>query len=139
MTAANFMNAKTFHQNYELDRKARGGIRANAKYADAAQQPEVITADGAPYDESETYYFFDAGAGEVRQSTGLRRTGEHLCAIGLKVVAVSLLRSTRDGALADGQEFFKSEVERFRERIKNFELEKTSANRSLKTFLMAKE
>jgi hypothetical protein len=133
------MKTKTFNQNYELDRKARGGIRANAKYADVQQSPEITTADGTAYDESRTYYFFDAGAGEVRQSTGLRRTGDHLCALGLKIVPLAQLRSKRDDALADGQEFFKSEVERFRERIKSYELEKSSENRSLKTFLMAKE
>jgi hypothetical protein len=138
MRAANFMDAKTFNQNYELDRKAKG-VRANAKGAPPEPLETILTADGTAYDASKTYYFFDHAAAEVRASAGLRRTGEHLCAIGLKVVAVSLLRSTRDGALADGQKFFKSEIERNQERIKNYELEKTSTNRSLKTFLMAKE
>jgi hypothetical protein len=101
--------------------------------------PEILTADGERYEPDRTYYFFDAQTTKVRASSGLRRNGENLCAIGLKVVAVSLLRSMRDDALADGQEFFKSEVERNRARIKNYELEKTSANRSLKTFLMARE
>jgi hypothetical protein len=100
---------------------------------------EILTADGNRYDPDRTYYFFDTQTTEVRASSGLRRNGENLCAIGLKVVAVSRLRSMRDDALADGQEFFKSEVERNRTRIKNYELEKTSLNRSLKTFLMASE
>jgi hypothetical protein len=122
MTAANFMDTKNHRRTVQPEAAA-----------------EILTADGERYDPDRTYYFFDTQTTEVRASSGLRRNGENLCAIGLKVVAVSLLRSMRDGALADGQEFFKSEVERNRARIKNYEMEKTSANRSLKTFLMASE
>ncbi len=131
------MNTKTFNQNYELDRKAKG-IRAVPKYAD--NEPcQIMTADGAAYDAATTYHFFDTQTAEVRQSLGLRRTDEFLCTFGLKVVAVEKLRLNRDDALNDGQTFFKSEIERLRKRIADYELEKTGENRSLKTFLMAKE
>ena len=131
------MNTKTFNQNYELDRKAKG-IRAVPKYA-ATEPLQIMTADGAAYDSSATYHFFDTQSAEIRQSLGLRRTDEFLCTFGLKVVEISKLRSSRDDALADGQEFFSAEIERLRKRIQDFELEKTDKNRSLKTFLMAKE
>lgn len=131
------MNAKTFNENYEIDRKARTP-RAVPKHL-ATEPVEITTADGAPYNTNETYFFFDAQAVEVRTSTGLRCNGEHLCAFGLKVVAIAKLRLNRDDALADGQAFFASEINRLHKLIQKFELEKSGANRSLKTFLMAKE
>jgi hypothetical protein len=67
MTAANFMDAKTFNQNYELDRKAKG-VRANAKGAPPEPLETILTADGTAYDASKTYYFFDQSAAEVRAS-----------------------------------------------------------------------
>lgn len=129
------MNTKTFNQNYELDRKAKGN-RAVPKFAD--EPPQIMTADGAAYDPNQTYHFFDTQTAEVRQSPGLRRDGEHLSTFGLKVVEISKLRSSRDDALADGQEFFSSEIERLRKRTQDFELEKSAETRSLKTFLMSK-
>ncbi len=100
---------------------------------------EIMTADSKPFDPAATYYFFDAQAAEVRQSLGLRRDKDYLCAFGLKVVLIAKLRANRDDALTDGQTFFKSEIERLQERIAEFELEKTNDSRSLKAFLMAKE
>ncbi len=100
------MNTKTFNQNFELDRKTRAGIRANPKHA-PADSIEIMTADGTAYDSTSTYYFFDAQAGEVRQSLGLRRDGEYLCAFGLRVVPIAKLRINRDDALADGQSFLR--------------------------------
>jgi len=132
------MNTKTFNQNFELDRKARGGVRANPKHAHI-EQPEILTADGIAYDANETYHFFDSQTQETRQSLGLRRDGDFLCTFGLKVVAVSKLRINRDAALADGQIFFKSQIENLQNRIQSFELEKSADARSLKSFLMAKE
>ena len=116
----------------------RAGIRANPKHAPAISI-DIMTADSKPFDPAATYYFFDTQAGEVRQSTGLRRDKDCLCAFGLKAVAVAKLRASRDDALSDGQVFFKSEIERLQKRIAEFELEKTNDSRSLKTFLMAKE
>ncbi len=99
------MKTTEFNENYELDKKSRG-VRANPKNA----EPEFImirTADGEAYDPSVTYYFFDSQATQVRQSTSLRRdgNGEHLCALGLKVVAIAKLRANRDDALSDAQSF----------------------------------
>ena len=100
---------------------------------------EIMTADGTVYDPAATYYFFDAQAAEVRQSLGLRRDKDYLCAFGLKVVLIAKLRASRDDALSDGQTFFKSEIERLQGQVAEFELEKTNDSRSLKAFLMAKE
>ena len=132
------MNTKTFNQNFEIDRKTRAVIRANPKHA-TAEAVEIMTADGKPYDPAATYHFFDAQAGEVRQSLTLRRDGEYISAFGLRVVLIAKLRASRDDALTDGQTFFKSEIERLQERVAEFELEKTNDSRSLKAFLMAKE
>ncbi len=131
------MDTKTFNQNYTIDRKSKG-VKAIAKHAPAAQPPEILTADGTVYDSMAAYYFFDPQGDEVRQSIGLRRDGEYLCTFGLKVVVVAKLRASRDDALADGQSFFASEIARLQKRISDFELEKTSESRSLKTFLMSK-
>lgn len=130
------MNTKTFNENFTLDRKAKG-IRAVPKHA--AEPLEIMTADAAAYDPNETYYFFDTQTAEVRQSLGLRRSDDYLCTFGLKVVAIAKLRLSRDAALGDGQAFLTSEIERLKKKIQNFELEKSGANRSLKSFLMAKE
>ncbi len=89
-----------------------------------AEAVEIMTADGTAYDSTETYHFFDTQTQEVRQSIGLRRDGEHLCTFGLKVVAVAKLRSSRNDALADGQSFYKSEIERLQKRIQDFESKK---------------
>jgi len=131
------MNTKTFNENFTIDRTARG-VKAMPKHAHA-EAVEIMTADGTAYDSAGTYYFFDSQAQEIRQSLGLRRDGTHLCTFGLKVVAISKLRASRDDALADGQSFFKSEMTRLQKRIADYELEKTGEKRSLKAFLMAKE
>ncbi len=132
------MNTKTFNQNYKLDRKTRAGIRAKTKHA-PADSIEIMTADSKPFDPAAAYHFFDVQTGEVRQSLGLRRDKDNLCAFGLKVVLIAKLRASRDDALTDGQTFLKLEIERLQERIAGFELEKTNDSRSLKAFLMAKE
>jgi len=131
------MKSTEFNKSYEIDRKTRAGIRAVPKQS-TAELPQIMTADGVIYDPDQTYFFFDAQTAEVRQSLGLRRDGEHLCTFGLRVVQVSKLRSNRDDALADGQAFFSSEINRLHKQIQNFELEKSGKNRSLKTFLMQK-
>ncbi len=130
------MNTKTFNENYELDKKSRG-VRANPKTAEPG--PDTIrTADGENFDPNETYYFFDSQATQVRQSTSLRRdgNGEHLCALGLKVIAIAKLRANRDDALSDAQSFFQSEIERLQSRIQKLELEKTGEKRKLTDFSM---
>ncbi len=118
------MNTKTFNQDYELDRKTRAGIRANPKHA-TAEAVEIMTADSKPFDPAATYYFFDGQAAQVRQSLGLRRDKDYLCAFGLKVVLIAKLRASRDDSLTDGQTFLKSEIERLQKRVAEFELEKT--------------
>ena len=130
------MNTKTFNENYEIDRKSKG-VKALAKNA-PAEAVAVQTADGVIYDAAQTYYFFDVQTQEVRQSLGLRRNGEHLCTFGLKVVPVVNLRAEKDDALADGQKFFNSEIERLRERVRKYEAEKSPANRSLKAVLTSR-
>ncbi|HLM60435.1 MAG TPA: hypothetical protein VK308_06515 [Pyrinomonadaceae bacterium] len=126
------MKTKEFNENYEIDRKAKG-IKALPKSA-SAEAVTIRTADGENYDSNETYYFFDSQIAQVRTSAGLRRAGEHLCNFGLNVIAVSKLRANRDAALTDGQNFFKSEVERLQNRIQKFEMEKTGEKRKLKDF-----
>ncbi len=131
------MNTKTFNENFTIDRKSKG-VKAMPKHA-TAEAVKIMTADGTAYDSTSTYYFFDVQTQEVRQSLGLRRDKDYLCAFGLKVVPIAKLRASRDDAFADGQTFLKSEIERLQKRIAEFELEKTNDSRSLKTFLMAKE
>lgn len=131
------MNAKTFNENYEIDRQSKG-VKAKPKHAAPPDARETPTADGTLYDASRTYYFFDEASREVRSSIGFRRIDEHLCAFGLKVVAVARLHASRDDALADGQKFFNAEIENLREKIRNYEAEKTPARRSLKAVLMSR-
>ena len=117
------MNTKTFNENFTIDRKSKG-VKAMPKHA-TAEAVEIMTADSKPFDPAATYHFFDAQAGEVRQSLGLRRDKDYLCAFKLKVVLIAKLRASRDDALSDGQTFLKSEIERLQKRIKDFELEKS--------------
>ncbi len=131
------MNTKTFHENYEVDRRSKG-VRANPKNV-SPPEPEILTADGNVYDAAQTYFFFDESTMEVRPSAGLRRHDDDLCTFGLKVIAVGKLRAKRDNALGDGQAFFKLQIERLQTRIKEFEFEKTNESRSLKAFLMTKD
>ncbi len=133
-----FMDTKTFNENFTIDRKLKG-VKAMPKQAMAAPACEIMTADDTAYDSAAAYFFFDSQTGEVRQSIGLRRDGEHLSTFGLRVIPISKLRIHRDDALADGQSFFKSERARLQKRIADYELEKTNDSRSLKSFLMAKE
>lgn len=134
------MNMKTFNENFEIDRRSKG-VKATAKRATADSAVAQIppTADGTLYDAETIYSFFDEASRQIRQSTGFRRSGEHLCAFGLKIVEVAKLHLDRDTALSDGQRFFNSEIETLRERIRKYEAEKKPENRSLKAFLMAKE
>ncbi len=131
------MKTAEFNRDYTLDTKAKTGIKAMPK--NAPVEPEILTADGTVYDPSATYHFFDDASREVRSSTGFRRTGEYLCAFGLKIASVAALQTNRDAALADAQSFFKSEIENLNKRIADLELEKSPGARSLKSFLMAKE
>ncbi len=117
------MNTKTFNENFTIDRKSKG-VKALPKNAHA-EPVEIKTADGTAYDSTQTYFFFEIQTAEVRQSLGLRRDGEHLCVFGLKVIAVAKLRINRDDALADGQEYLKSEIQRLQKRIAGYELEKS--------------
>lgn len=116
------MDSKTFHENFTVDRKAKG-VRATPKNTPVVE-PEIQTADGAIYEAAQTYFFFDEQTREIQQSTGFRRVGEYLSTFGLKVVSIAKLRSKRDAALSDGQLFFKLQIELLQTRIKEFELEK---------------
>jgi len=126
------MKTSEFNENYEIDRKSKG-VKAMPKNAEPLA---IRTADGEAYDPSVTYYFFDSQATQVRQSTSLRRdgNGEHLCALGLKIIAIAKLRANRDDALSDAQFFFKLEIERLQNRIQKLELEKTGEKRKLTDF-----
>jgi hypothetical protein len=107
----------------------------NAKNHRRTMQPEAaetLTADGEHYDPDRTYYFFDVATQEIGQSTGLRRADEFLCTFGLKVVRIEKLRTQRDDALADGQTFFNSEIERLRDRIRKYEAEKPPTARKIR-------
>jgi hypothetical protein len=116
------MKTSEFNQSYEIDRKAKG-VKAMPKHS-RIELPEILTADGTAYDANETYHFFDLQMQEIRQSLGLRRDGDFLASFGLRVVAVSNLRASLDGALADDQLFFALEIERLQDRIQEFELER---------------
>jgi len=116
------MKTTEFNENFEIDRRARG-VKALPKHA-PNNEPEIMTADGAAYDPNTTYHFFEQQTAEVRQSLGLRRDEDYLCTFGLKVVAIAKLRANRNSALADGQSFYKSEIERLQKRIQDFESKK---------------
>jgi hypothetical protein len=131
------MDTETFHENFSVDRKAKD-VCANTKNA-SQPEPDVLTAGGAIYDAAQTYFFFDESTKEVRESTGLRRDKGHLSTFGLRVVEIGRLRVKRNDALSDGQTFFKSEIERLQNRVKEYELEKTPESRRLESVFDGKE
>jgi hypothetical protein len=138
MRAAKNMKTSEFNENYRLESSSRG-IRAIPKLGKSGIRPDVLTADGEPFDSEKVYHFYNAGDGKVRESTGLRRVDDdHLGSLGLRIVAIAKLRSVKDDALADGQKCFLDEIQKLRERIIAFEVQKTPKARSLKSYLMAK-
>ena len=133
------MNTKTFNQNYELDRKAKG-IRGIPKTIAALPKVEVKTADGEVFSPEKVYFFFDESTRQVRQSRGLRQHEVlFLGSFGLRVVEISKLRNNRDDALGDAQTFLKNRISELNKLIAEFELEKTPKSRSLKNYLSAKD
>lgn len=129
------MNLETFNENYDLTRSGRAVPKGSAALAPVASYK---TADGEIFDREKNYFYFDENKPAVRESLGLVPSGEYLTgANGFRIVLISRLRLSKDSALSDGQEFFKTEVKRFSELIAKFELEKGSKNRSLKDYLMA--
>ena len=126
------MKTEEFNENYMIDRKSKG-VKALPK-SGIAGLPPIRTADTEYYDPNETYYFFDTQTAQLRQTTGLRRTGEHLCTFGLKVIAIEKIHANRDDALCAGQDFFRSEIARLERRIEKFEAEKTGIRRPLKEY-----
>ncbi|HEY0048120.1 MAG TPA: hypothetical protein VGB68_02460 [Pyrinomonadaceae bacterium] len=118
------MKADEFNQDFELDKKARRGLRAVPKKP--VGFPEVLTADGEPFDANQTYFYFDEQARTVRQTDGLRRVdAAWLGSLGFRVVLIEKLRSDRNAALDDGQAFIRNQIADFQKIIESFELEKT--------------
>lgn len=102
------MNTKTFDENYEVDRNAKGA-HTTPKSA-PIMKPEIKTADGDTYDSNQTYYFFDQKTSEIRLSTGLQRVGKNLSTSGLKIVPIARLYIRREDALADGLDFLETKT-----------------------------
>lgn len=117
------------------------GTKENTRYANStptkdAKRPEALTGDGELWQPEIEYHFFDTSARSVRSSKNLRRVGDHLGAMGLRVVPIAELRTNRDDALTDGQRIIRAEITKLEEQIQNLELQKSPAKRSLKAFLM---
>lgn len=120
------MDTKTFNQTHELDRQTRRGVRANPKTADALPKDSARTGDGEIFDSSKTYYFFDGETRQIRQSTGLRQIETlYLGSFGLRVVEISKLRTNRNDAIGDDQQFLRNRIAEHETRIAEFESEKT--------------
>lgn len=129
------MNARTFNENFEIDRAARG-VKANAK-GFSPGFPETLTADGETWKPDVEYHFFDTSAGSVRTTKNLRRVGDHLGSLGLRVVPIAALRSNKDAALEDGQKELLASIEKLKEQIRALESEKSPKGRTLKYVLQA--
>lgn len=135
------MKVDEFRQKFTIDTDARKGIKGVPKNA-VADFPEAMTADKLPFDQNKNYFYFNEQKSEVCQTAalGLRQIKKTLMlgSMGLPVVAVAELRASRNDALGDGQKYFLDEIEKLREKIREFEAEKTPEVRSLKSILMAK-
>lgn len=127
------MNVAEFNENYEINRKSKG-LSATPKNLDFRTPAAVYTADGEVYDSSETYFFFDSVNIRVRQSKGMQLIGEHLCAHGLKVIAVGKLFAACDDAISAAQDFLRLEIAKNEKRIEKLEAAKTGTRRPLKNF-----
>jgi hypothetical protein len=126
------MKSADFNQNFEIDRTARG-VKASPRSA-IVEKPEALTADGKPFSYSAIYHFFDGEA--VRTSEGLRRIDlENIGSPGCRVVRIDRLRETRDAALEDAQKAFVKKIEDLRDKVREFEEQKTPANRTMKFVL----
>ncbi len=129
------MNTEEFNRDFEIDRtaKPREPIRKNAP----PEMTIALTADQKPWSHGPVYFFFDGE--KVRDTEHLRRIdAENLGSMGMRIVAISKLRISRDDAIADGQKTILDQIETYREKIRYLESEKTPKNRSLKAYLMAR-
>ena len=101
------MNAKTFRENYEIDR-TKNGLRVIEKVKLPKRRKVTIwtTASGKVYNPQSIYYFFDMDGlnKQVRTNIGLSLNEEkgHLDSLGYRVVGVLRLRDTELEALDDG-------------------------------------
>lgn len=133
------MKAKEFNKAFEIDRNG-AGVKAVEKTARPRKQKSEIflTKDEKVFDGSKQYYFFDKQFRDVKSSKGFKQEGEFLATFGLNVCPISELRESRDSALLDAQESIKKEIKGLQNLIAKFESQKTKENRSLKTYLIAK-
>lgn len=127
------MNTTEFNQNYEINRQSKG-VSAVPKALEYRPPQPAYTADGEIYDANEEYFYFDSASVRVRRSKGMPRVGEHLCAHGVKIVAVAKLYAACDDAITAAQNFLRLETERNEKRIEKFEAAKTGTRRPLKNF-----
>lgn len=120
------MKTKEFNKNYEIDRTAKG---VKAKPKGASGYPETMTADGEPFNPENKYHFFDESTKATRETIGLRRVDtDWLGSFSLRIIWIENLRANLNGALDDGQEYFRKEIQNLQEKIFDFEQEKTQVN-----------
>lgn len=117
------MNAKTFNQNFQIDRTSKRGVKAVSKGAGGF--PEALTGDGLPFNSEQRYFYFDESGRSVRSSESLRRIdADWLGSLGFKVIQIGKLRADRNAALSDGQTFFKNQIAELEKLVESFEAEK---------------
>jgi hypothetical protein len=131
------MKTQEFNENYELE----NGSGLKARKRNLPKQPPVYaTANGEPFDQNRTYYFFDEQSKAIRTNQGLRPNDEgFLTAMAWKVIEIKKLHTDKDNAVRDGQEFYKQAITDAREKIQKLETQKSPANRSLKQILISRD
>jgi hypothetical protein len=132
------MKTDECNKTFQIDRTARG-LKGVSKLGNAKPIAMVKTADGELFNPGSVYFFFQPRELTVRDSQGLRLVGDqHLGSMGLRIVAIDQLRSTRDNAIEDGEKWLVNEIDRLRDHIRKLEDQKAPENRTLKFILMAK-
>ncbi len=131
------MKTEQFHNQFEIDRSARG-LKAVPKPV-APEESPVAIADGSSFLLTKNYWWYDAQARVVRSTDGLRRIGtDHLGSDSWKVIRIDQLHSDRGDAVDAGQKILLSEMEKLRDAIQSLEYSKPKAERSLKRILQSR-
>lgn len=129
------MKTNEFNTAYSIDRSATTP-RAISK-CDPVEYSLALTADKKPFNHAAEYFFFDGE--RVRSSQGLRRVdAENLGSTGLRVIAINKLRQSRDAVLVDAQVELIKRIDVLREKVREFEEEKTLDARTMKYILRSR-
>jgi hypothetical protein len=99
----------------------------------------IETADGTPFDPECNYFWFDVQSLQVRESGALRRVGDHLGSMGLRIVAIKDLFRDRNAAIDAGEMHLVDEVRKLKDEIRRLEGEKSPERRTLRYLTMARE